>query len=49
MDLKQKAMDYLERLDDMTELEQLQEKNLLLHEILDSISLILQTYDLITK
>lgn len=49
MDLKQKAMDYLERLDDMTELEQLQEKNLLLQEMLNRISLILQAYDLITK
>ena len=49
MDLKQKAMDYLERLDDMTELEQQQEKNLLLQEMLDMISLILGAYDMIAK
>ena len=49
MDLKQKAMDYLERLDDMTELEQLQEKNLLLQDMLNEISLILDAYDMIAK
>ena len=48
-DLRERIADLIERQDQLTELEYMQEKNILLQDMLNGISQILDAYDMIVK